>query len=380
MTVLQPSEVAQCAAFREFAQAEIAPLAAQIDHSDKMPAELVRGMAARGFLGALVEDDSGARPLTMVAFGLLCEELARASMAVQSLVTVHSMVCCAVARSGSDHLKRAVLPALASGERIGAFALTEDGAGSDISAIAAVATRTPTGYVINGVKSWISFATLCDWLLVFVRIGGDPAAFLVPSDAPGVAIEMAPPLSALRGAGLAHVHLVNVAVEMDQLVGPLGLRTSHVAARALTYGRFCVAWAAVGVATCALEDSARHAGSRKQFGQTIGEHQLVRRRLADALADVESARLACLRAGRSHDCADPDAIEHTLLAKYIATRAATRVTGSAVQILGARGLQAGTRTERCWRDARALEIIEGSTEILQLLLGAIALQEHGRAR
>ncbi len=305
----------------------------------------------------------------MSEFGVLNEELARASASVQSLVTVHTMATFGIAQGG-EGIHDELVRCLVRGDKIAAFALTEPGAGSDASAVATVAVKSGDGYVLNGEKCWVTYGQLADVYLVIAKVAGASAAFVVPRACDGVIVGPSPPLSALRASMQAHIRLVDVVVPAKSLVGRVGLGVSHIAGSALMHGRYCVAWASVGIAQLALEASANHATARLQAATRLSDHQLVRRLLTEAYADVETARLMCERAGRAHDTADPRAADDTLLAKYVASRAAVRVAEAARQILGARGFIEGSDVERCCRDARALEVVEGPTEVLQDLIGA----------
>ncbi len=376
---LTPVEAEQQAAFQAFVAEEIAPYAEQFEASASVPPELCRRLAEEGYLASFVPERSGGRGLSMVAHGLLQAALARGSASVQSLSTVHGMVALAVLRWGSPALKERFVAPLARGDVLGAFALTEPNAGSDVQAIEATARADGDAFVITGQKRWVSFGQIADLFLVFARSEEGPTAFLVPWDTEGLTIQPSPLTLGLRAAMLADLDLQGCRVPRENLVGRAGFGLSHVAASALDLGRYAVAWASLGIAEAAFAASVKHASERRQRGVLLGDHQLVRRRLADSATLLDAARLLCLRAGLRREAREPEAISDTLTAKYFASRAARQIADHAVQIHGAEGLSDEHPVQRCFRDARVMEIIEGSSEVLELLIAEHALGDH-RAR
>lgn len=369
-------EATQQAAFQAFVAAEITPFAADFEASASIPPELCQSLAEQGYLAAFVPEASGGLGLPMVAHGLLQAALAGGSASVQSLSTVHGMVALAVLRWGSPQLKARFLTPLARGATLAAFALTEPDAGSDAQAIETTATADGDAFLLTGQKRWVSFGQIADLFLVFARSEEGPTAFLVPWDAEGLTIRPSPLTLGLRASMLAELDLASCRVPRENLVGRAGFGLSHVAASALDLGRYSVAWASLGIAEAALEASLQHASERRQRGVLLAEHQLVRRMIADASTLVSAARLMCLRAGARRDAREPSALGDTLAAKYFASRAAAEVTSLAVQIHGAEGLSEERPIQRYFRDARVLSIIEGSSEVMQILLADHALREH----
>jgi hypothetical protein len=234
----------------------------------------------------------------------------------------------------------------------------------------------PDGYVLKGRKKWICYGTAAGLFLVFARYGGQPAAFLVERNSPGLAIAPLFGMLGLRGAMLADLHLEECKVPKESLVGAPGFGLSHVASTALDLGRYSVAWGCVGIAQAALEASHSYAAQRRQFGSLIKDHQLVGRLLANMIVGVRAARLMCLEAGRLRDSGDPGAVVQTMAAKYFSSRAAARATRDAVQIHGAKGCSPEYPVARYFRDAKIMEIIEGSDQIQQLALAAYGFDSN----
>jgi glutaryl-CoA dehydrogenase (non-decarboxylating) len=371
---LSPEQAERREEFRAFAAGAIAPHAAQFDREQSVSRDAIDDLADHGLLGALLAKDQGGLGMGYVEYGLLTEELGRACQSVRNFVAVEDMVAYAVARWGSGEQRGHWLPRIASGETLAAFALTEPEVGSDAAAVRTTATAQGDRFVLRGTKEWISFAQLADVFLVFCQIDGQHTAFLVERDTPGLSVEPIGELLGLRASMLGRVTLDGCSVPAGNMVGRPGSGLTVVASGSLDLGRYSTAWGSVGLAQACLEASAHYAATRVQYGTEIVNHQLVQALLTDILTDTISARLLCHHAGVSRERGEVDAISLTLLAKYQASRAAVRAAGSAVQIHGARGIGAEAPVQRYYRDAKVMEIIEGTTEIQQSLLGRFAAQ------
>jgi alkylation response protein AidB-like acyl-CoA dehydrogenase len=374
--LLTEGEIELEESFSHFAEHDVRPYADRYDAEGRVPHELIKRIGARGFLGAFLPPAVGGQGLGMVAYGLLHAALARASASVQSLLTVHDMVSLVVSRWASAAVRSRYLPQMTSGRVIAAFALTESEAGSDIQNIETQAWVDAEGFRLTGEKCWITYGQVADIFLVFARSREGSAAFLVPRATPGLTVLPHPPTLGLRASMLAQLRFENCRLPIESLVGRLGMGLSPVASFALMQGRYSVAWASLGLAEVALEAQVRYAANRRQSGALLKDHQLIRQLITDGMADVESARLLCIRAGRRHDGGDSRAIRDTLLAKYVAARVAGRVTDNAVQIHGALGCSNSLPIQRYFRDARVMEIIEGSSQILQILIAEYAFREY----
>ena len=363
------------AAYRAFAAAEIAPHAGSWDRDEALPPAIVRRLAEQGFLGTIVPRELGGPGLDMITYGILTEELGRGCSSVRSLLTVHDMVCQAIMRWGSRAQKEGYLPRLVRGEILGAFALSEPNAGSDAKGIETVAVSEGDGYVITGRKKWITFAQIAHLFLVITQCEGKPTAFLVERDTPGLTIEPIRGLLGTRASMLAEMSFAGCRVPAGNIVGRIGFGVSHIVAAALEQGRYSVACGSVGIAQAALDASLEYSRQRKQFGSPIFDHQLIRAMLTEMLVQVRAARLLCYRAGWLRESADPGAFAETMAAKYYASRVAAQVATDAVQIHGANGCSESFPVERYFRDAKVMEIIEGSTQIQQMVMPRFELQE-----
>jgi hypothetical protein len=362
-------------AFREFADAQIVPHANAWDQAELMPVQMVRQLANKGYLGSVLPAECGGAGFNMVEFGLLNEELGRGCSSLRSLLTVHSMVALAIWRWGTGAQKAQWLEKLGRGEAIAAFALTEPEAGSDAREIRTDAVASGDDFVLSGHKKWITFAQIADLFLVFARSQRGPCAFLLERNTPGLVISPVHGMLGTRASMMAELHLEQCRVPKQNVVGAPGFGLSHVASSALDCGRYSVAWGCVGIAQACLEACLRYTGGRKQFGALLRDHQLVQRMIARMVAGVKAARLLCYNAGQLKDAGDPASMIETSIAKYFACTTAAKIARDAVQIHGANGCSSDYPVERFYRDAKIMEIIEGSNEIQEITIAQSACQE-----
>jgi glutaryl-CoA dehydrogenase (non-decarboxylating) len=365
---LTPRQEAERLACREFVEREITPHAARFDREQRIPPALIQTLAARGYLGAPLPAESGGGGKDMLTYGLINEEIGRGCSSVRSLLTVHDMVGRAIARWGAKAQKAYWLPKLASGQTVAAFALTEPSVGSDARRVETSAVLQGDSYVLNGEKRWITSGQIADLFLVFAQSEGQPVAFLVERDTAGLSLTPTTELLGTRASMLAELHLKDCHVPAENVVGKVGLGFSHVASVALDQGRYSVACGCVGIAQACLEACLEYTSQRQQFGSLLRDHQLIRRMISDMATNLRAARLLCLHAGYLKDDGDPGAAVETQIAKYFAARAATQAASDAVQIHGANGCSPDYPVARYYRDAKVMEIIEGSNEIQQLTI------------
>ncbi|MER8903903.1 acyl-CoA dehydrogenase family protein [Mesorhizobium sp. M0772] len=351
-----------------FAECAVAPHGAAIARDDEMAPEVIGELQRAGLFGMNLSDAQGGLALGPIAIGLYHEALGQASSAVRSILTVHGMVCEALNRWGSAEQRARWCVSLAHGDAIAAFALTEDGAGSDVTAIGAAAVDGGSYYRLTGRKLWVTGGQLAKVFLVLAKCEGEDVALLVERDTPGLDVEPVSAMLGLRGAMLGNLNFRDCAVPRSQRIGATGLTVGGVIATALDFGRYTVAWGAVGIGRACLEQSMDYAETRSQGGKLLRDHQLVSALLADMIVGVRAASLLCLHAGRLRETKDPQALWETAAAKYFAASMAAAVASSAVQIFGARGCSSDHPAQRHYRDAKILEIIEGSTQIQQQLV------------
>ncbi|WP_406728666.1 acyl-CoA dehydrogenase family protein [Streptomyces sp. GD-15H] len=358
--------------FREFADRVLVPNAARYDADQAIPDDVIADLAGRGYLGALLPAEAGGLGLGMVDYGLLTEELGRACQSIRNFVACQDMVAHSIWKWGTPEHRERRLPGILTGRTPAAFALTEPEVGSDAAAIETTAVADGASIVLRGTKKWISFARRAELFLVFALFEGRHTAFLVDRHTPGLSVEPIEGLLGLRGSMLGRISLEDCRIPATDLLGGPGLGLTFVASSALDIGRYSTAWGSVGLAQACLEACADYVGRRSQYDVRIKEHQLVQRLLADLITDTTATRLLCHHAGRAKELAEPTAVEHTLMAKYRASTVAVQAAAAAVQIHGAQGIGPELPVQRYYRDAKVLEIIEGTTQIQQTLLGRFA--------
>lgn len=354
--------------YRHFAQKEVAPLASQIDETELFPSELVRQMADIGLLGAVISKQYGGSPIDMISFGLLNEELGNACSSTRSLITVHSMVTFALQRWGGKAQQEKWLPLLASGEKIGAFALSEPNIGSNAGYIETTAVSDGDDFVVNGRKKWITFGLIADLFLLFARQDGKAIALLVDKNTPGLTIKPIHGMIGTRGAMLAELELNDCRISTKNMLAGIGFGIMAVAMSALDIGRYSVAWGSVGIGQACLEASLDYTQVREQFGKPIQKFQLIQQMITNMVTHVKAARLLCLQSGYAFDQQPANVTNDILIAKYFASKTAMELASDAVQIHGANGCSSDFPVQRLLRDAKVMEIIEGSHQMQQIMI------------
>jgi len=365
--------------FKTFVAINVEPYAEQWDRDQKIPESAIAKLTEGGYLGCSLPPEYDGQGWDVVTFGLLNEALGRGSSALAGVLTVQAMVSMALLKWGTPEQIRKWLPPLARGEKVAAFALTEPGAGSDLQSLATEFTRSSDGLILNGRKKWISCAQFAAVFLVFGKMEQRPVACLVPRHSPGLHVEPINDLMGFRAAGLAQLHFENVEVPAANLVGKPGFALSHVAPVGLHYGRISTACSALGLLRGCFEESIAYAAKRKIGDKTVGEMGMIRSLIARMGTDLEAGRLLCHSACRAEDDHLPEAFEKAFMAKYFTSRAAVRTASDAVQIRGASGCHSSSPTSRFYRDAKIMEIIEGTTQIHEDILGKIFVDQAGRS-
>jgi alkylation response protein AidB-like acyl-CoA dehydrogenase len=358
---------------REVATQEIAPNAAAWDREERFPRELVSRLGELGLLGTCVPAELGGAGASFVAYIAVVEELSRADASVGVTVAVHtSAATLPIVRHGTPEQREALVPAMARGEVLGAFALTEPGSGSDAAALTTRAESDGSGgYRLHGRKQWVTNGGFAGRLLVFARSEPDPGArgitaFVVDAPAEGLVVESEAQKLGLHASSTVDLALEGVRVPSERRLGARG-EGFRVAMTTLDGGRITIAAQAVGIAQAALDLAVGHARERQAFGQAIGRHGQVAARLADCATELDAARLLTYRAAALRDAGQPHTAEGAK-AKLFASGVARRATDSAIQVLGGYGYTRDYPAERYYRDAKVTEIYEGTSEIQRLVI------------
>ncbi len=375
---LSPQQQQNQATFRAFVNEAIIPHAEQFDQEERIPSEVITKLAQQGYLGAILPEECGGRDMDLISFGLLNEELGRGCASVRGLVMLQNMIARSIYRWGSKPQKNRWLNKIASGQVIAAFALTEPDVGSDAVSIGTEAVLDGDSYIIEGHKKWITLGQIADLFLVFGRCKGKICAFLLEKETPGLSIEPIFGMFGARASMLAELQLDRCQISRENLVGGAGFGLVSVGLSALNLGRYSIAWGCVGLAQACLEASIQYAGSRKQFGVPLKQHQLIQQMIADMIAKIKAARLLCYQAGHLEKRGDPKSITEIMIAKYFASTMATQVASDAVQIHGAVGCHRAHPVQRHLRDAKIMEIIEGTSQIHQIKIAEYGFREYGQ--
>jgi glutaryl-CoA dehydrogenase (non-decarboxylating) len=368
---------------RALADRCVAPHAAAIDREEHIPAHVLTALAKAGLFASGLPEKFGGPPASdgdpvaaAIRHGLMHEALGAASASVQGLVNVHHMAGSAIARWGTAEQKKLWIPRLAAGDVLAAIAITEPNVGSDASAVETRATRAGSGYLVSGDKSWITCGQSADLFVLLAGSDDGPLAFILPRSTPGLHVEAISGMLGCRGYMMAKLRLDRCEMAPDQTLGRAPFGLTHIAATGLDAGRYNLAWGCVGLARACLDSAFDYSRTRRQFGSPLSEFQLVQRMISRMMTDIHAALLVCWRAGYSRGRRQTTAIKETTMAKYFASQMVNRVAHDALQIHGANGCGPDYPLERYVRDARIMEIIEGSTQILEIAIARYGYQEH----
>ena len=359
---------------RDFVDREIVPHVREWEEKGEIPRSLYEKMAKLGFLGAPVPEKYGGAGMDYVSFALLMEEISRGSSSVRTTISVQTSLSESTLMAfGTEEQRRRWLVPLAKGEKFGAWALTEPGAGSDAANLQMTAKLVGDEWVLNGTKRFISNGGRADYVFVYAREPGTKrheglSCFMVPKGTSGFTVtkEETTTKLGLRASPTADLAFEDVRVPKDHLVGKRGDGWAQVM-YTLNNGRLGIAAGAVGVARAALEAATKYAQERKAFGRPIGDFQLIREMVAESAMDVDAARLLTLRAAHLRDLG-LDNTKEVSMAKLFGAQMAMRVTDRAIQIHGGYGFSGDFDVERYFRDARVLGLYEGTNEIQKLII------------
>ncbi|GAA2924046.1 acyl-CoA dehydrogenase family protein [Streptomyces enissocaesilis] len=355
---------------RDMIQREIAPRAAAEEEAGHFPREIFTLLSESGLLGLVYEAEYGGGDQPYEVYLQVLEELAAARLTVGLGVSVHSLACHALAGYGTKEQKAAHLPAMLGGGLLGAYCLSEPASGSDAASLRTKAVRDGDGWVITGTKAWITHGGIADFYTVLARTGGEGArgisAFLVPGDAEGLSAAAPEKKMGMKGSPTAQLNFDGVRVPDSRRIGEEG-QGFAIALSALDSGRLGIAACAVGVARAALDEAVSYATGRQQFGRPIADFQGLRFMLADMATQIEAGRSLYLAAARLRDAGRPFSRE-AAMAKLFCTDTAMRVTTDAVQVLGGYGYTLDFPVERLMREAKVLQIVEGTNQIQRMVI------------
>jgi alkylation response protein AidB-like acyl-CoA dehydrogenase len=368
---------------RDFAQNEIVPIAAHHDETGEFPIETIKKMGGHGFMGIAVPEEYGGAGMDTLAYVLALAEIAKADASHGTVMSVcNSLFCYGLLRYGTEEQKQKYLRAVASGEAIGAYALTEPQSGSDAGNIRMTVDLSADGshYVINGTKSWISSGPVSKYITLFAQtdLNARPrhrgvSAFIIDTDLPGFSLGKIEPKLGIRASATCEIHFEDYKCPVEARLGEEG-EGFKIAMAVLDAGRIGIAAQALGIAEAAYEASVKYACEREAFGQQIGHFQMIQQKLADMKCRVEASRLLIYQAALAKDEAKKTGRRYTLeasMAKLFASETAMWVTTQALQIHGGMGYSKELPVERYFRDAKITEIYEGTSEIQRVVIARL---------
>ncbi len=356
---------------RDLVEHEIAPLAGPMEARGEFPRELFRTVGRTGLLGLAYPEEVGGGGQPYEVYLQVLEELGRGWAGFAVGVSVHTLACFPVAQWGSQAQRERFLPDMLAGDLLGAYCLSEAGSGSDAAALVTRATLDGSDYVVDGTKAWVTHGGHADFYNLMVRTGGDGpggiSCLLAASDTPGLLPQLPERKMGMRSAHTATIVLDSARVPADRLIAGEG-EGFRIAMSALDGGRLGIAAVAVGLAQAALELAVSYATERRQFGATIASFQGMEFLLADLATQVEAARALYLSAARLRDAGKPYGPQASM-AKLFATDTCMRVTTDTIQVLGGAGYVEDYAAERYFREAKVMQIFEGTNQVQRIVIG-----------
>jgi len=366
-------------AARDFAQKEIAPIAAEFDESGEFPRETIRQMGQMGFMGIEMPEEYGGAEMDTMAYVLALEEICKADASHGAIMSVNnSLYCNGILKYGTEEQKKKFITPIASGEAIGAYSLTEPMSGSDAGTMRSRAVRDGDEYILNGRKSWVTSGPVADYIVVFMmtepeKLHRGVTAFLVEADRPGFSRGKKEPKLGIRASATSELLFEDCRIPVKNRLGEEG-EGFKIAMAVLDAGRIGIASQALGIAEAAYAASVDYAREREAFGQKIGQFQGISFKLADMKTRIEAARglihRAALAKTRSKETGERYTLEASM-AKLFASEMSMFVTHEAVQIHGGMGYSKELPIERYFRDAKITEIYEGTSEIQRLVISRL---------
>ncbi|WP_405538717.1 acyl-CoA dehydrogenase family protein [Streptomyces sp. NBC_00075] len=355
---------------RDIAQREIAPKAAEEEDAGRFPREVFALLSESGLLGLPYSSDHGGGDQPYEVYLQVLEELAAARLTVGLGVSVHTLSCHALASYGTKEQQAEHLPAMLGGGLLGAYCLSEPASGSDAASLRTKAVRDGDEWVLTGTKAWITHGGIADFYTVMARTGEEGprgiTAFLAPGDAAGLNASAPERKMGMKGSPTAQINFDGVRLDAGRRIGEEG-QGFAIALSALDSGRLGIAACAIGLAQAALDEAVAYATGRRQFGRPISDFQGLRFLLADMATQIEAGRALYLAAARLRDAGRPFA-KQAAMAKLLCTDAAMKVTTDAVQVLGGYGYTADFPVERYMREAKVLQIVEGTNQIQRMVI------------
>lgn len=359
--------------FDQFIENYLHSYAEVFDKEKNIPRDFFYTLAQNGFLGACIPKQFGGQQWDELTIGLMHETFAKELCSMANILTVLGMVSKSLIQFGSEVQKQTWLPRIASGKTLAALALTEPNIGSDLEHVETQLLDRGDGFILKGSKKYITLGQIADLFLVLANCQGQPTAILVEKDTPGLIISPMPNFLGLRSNMLAEIFFDDCRIPKTNLLGSIGMGLTYVIQAALDEGRYTTAYGCVGLGQACLDAALGYTQERKQFDRSLGEHQLIQKMITEMVVQVKAARELCFYAGVLRQQKNPAYIAETLVAKYVASKMVVFVSNHALQIFGAAGFDETYPVERYYRDAKVMEIIEGTSQMHEILISKLCI-------
>ena len=367
---------------KSFSDKELKPYAAEWDKEAFFPKETLTKAGELGFLSLYVDTSLGGMGLGRLDASVVFEQLAQGCTSTTAFMTIHNMAIWMVSKFASEKLKNEWFPQLSSGEKLASYCLTEPGAGSDAASLRTTAKKDGSDFILNGSKAFISGSGATDCLILMARTGDSGpkgiSCFLIPSDLPGIEYGKNEPKMGWKNQPTRLVSLTDVRVPEDNLIGEEG-NGFKIAMQGLDGGRINIATCSIGTAQSALEEAQNYMNEREQFGKKISEFQAMQFKIADMVTELVAARTMTRLAAYKIDSGDVEATTYSAMAKRFATDVGFNVCNEALQIFGGYGYIQEYPLERHVRDVRVHQILEGTNEIMKMIIGRRMIMEDAAA-
>ena len=363
---------------KSFSDKELKPYAAEWDKEAFFPKETLKKAGELGFLSLYVDTNLGGMGLGRLDASIVFEQLAQGCTSTTAFMTIHNMAIWMVSKFASEELRTEWFPQLSSGEKLASYCLTEPGSGSDAASLRTIAKRDGDNFILNGSKAFISGSGVTDCLVLMARTGDAGAkgisCFLIPADSPGIEYGKNEPKMGWKNQPTRLVSLTDVKVSKNNLIGEEG-DGFKIAMQGLDGGRINIATCSIGTAQSALEEAQKYMNEREQFGKKISEFQAMQFKIADMVTELVAARTMTRLAASKVDSNDPEATIYSAMAKRFATDVGFKVCNEALQIFGGYGYIQEYPLERYVRDVRVHQILEGTNEIMKMIIGRRMIME-----
>ncbi|MEO8231776.1 MAG: acyl-CoA dehydrogenase family protein [Ignavibacteriota bacterium] len=364
--------------FKDFIKTNVEPYASKWDQNQEMPNQFISLLGKSGYLGSNIPIDYDGKGWDFITFGLLNEAVGRGISSLTDLLTIQAMVSMTLLKWGTQAQKDKWLRRMAKGEIIGAFSLTEPNVGSAIQSLETKINKRGDKYILNGRKRWTSYGEKADLFLVFGKDEDKSVACLLSKNTPGLNISPIKNMLGFKAAHMAQLNFNDVEIPETDIVGKPGFALSHVASIGLHYGRISTSCSALGLLRACFENSVIYSSQRKIGGKFVGDEGMIRSLIARMGTDYHAASLLCYSACKAEDEHTPDVYEKVQMAKYFTSKAVVRAASDAVQIQGANGCHESSNVARYYRDSKIMEIIEGTTQVHERMLGKTFVERAAR--